>query len=145
MQFAELSNFHTHLTLRNLRPEGTRKRAIPQGYGFSLVSFPNYFFEIIGWTVIAVMTGSYAGQFFRPCSHDAELIWFSSVLSLGVPRGCRVHSDPLGDSETREVQEGIWQGISQVKKDHLPIHLLKLDSSCSANLRIFIFASDVIE
>ena len=60
-QFAELSNLSAHLTLRSLRPAGTTKRAIPYGYGFSLVSCPNYFFETVAWTVIAVMTGSYAG------------------------------------------------------------------------------------
>lgn len=63
-QFAELSNFHTHMTLRGLRPPGTRTRAIPYGYGFSLVSCPNYFFEVMGWVVIAVMTNSIAGKFF---------------------------------------------------------------------------------
>ena len=60
-QWAELSNLKTHLTLRNLRPAGTKTRAIPYGYGFNLVSCPNYLFEIIAWTVVCVMTGSYAG------------------------------------------------------------------------------------
>ncbi|KAH9015271.1 hypothetical protein EDB83DRAFT_2440249 [Lactarius deliciosus] len=40
--FAELSNLSTHLTLRNLRPPGTRKRAIPHGYGFGLVSMTSW-------------------------------------------------------------------------------------------------------
>ncbi|KAJ3520370.1 hypothetical protein NMY22_g12787 [Coprinellus aureogranulatus] len=62
--FAELSNLHTHLTLRNLRPAGTRKRAVPYGYGFNLVSCPNYFFEIVGWAVISAMTNSYAAHLF---------------------------------------------------------------------------------
>ncbi|EPT05615.1 hypothetical protein FOMPIDRAFT_1021388 [Fomitopsis schrenkii] len=62
--FAELSNLYAHLTLRALRPEGSRKRAIPYGYGFSLVSFPNYFFEILSWVAIAIMTGSYAAWLF---------------------------------------------------------------------------------
>ena len=44
--FAELSNLQTHLTLRNLRPAGTKQRNIPRGYGFDLVSCPNYFFEV---------------------------------------------------------------------------------------------------
>ena len=61
IQFAELSNLKTHLTLRNLRPAGTRQRAIPYGYGFNLVSCPNYFFEAISWGVIAVLSGSWAG------------------------------------------------------------------------------------
>ncbi|KAI0703770.1 3-oxo-5-alpha-steroid 4-dehydrogenase-domain-containing protein [Cytidiella melzeri] len=62
--WAELSNGLTHLTLRNLRPAGTKQRAIPYGYGFNLVSCPNYTFEIIGWTVMSIMTGSYAAWFF---------------------------------------------------------------------------------
>ncbi|KAH9953205.1 3-oxo-5-alpha-steroid 4-dehydrogenase-domain-containing protein [Lactifluus volemus] len=59
--FAELSNLHTHLTLRNLRPLGTKKRAIPYGYGFGLISCPNYFFESVAWAAVAYMSGSWAG------------------------------------------------------------------------------------
>ncbi|KAJ1814514.1 3-oxo-5a-steroid 4- dehydrogenase, partial [Coemansia sp. RSA 2599] len=47
--FAELSNLMTHITLRNLRPPGTRVRRIPYGYGFDIVSCPNYLFESIAW------------------------------------------------------------------------------------------------
>ena len=57
-----MSNLHTHLTLRNLRPAGSRKRSVPYGYGFNLVSCPNYFFETIGWAVISVMTNGYTGE-----------------------------------------------------------------------------------
>ncbi|KAI0368621.1 hypothetical protein BV20DRAFT_968982 [Pilatotrama ljubarskyi] len=73
--FAELSNLHTHINLRNLRPAGTTKRAIPQGYGFALVSCPNYFFETVGWTVIAVMTGSYAAWLFLVVSTYQMAVW----------------------------------------------------------------------
>ncbi|OBZ72423.1 hypothetical protein A0H81_08009 [Grifola frondosa] len=62
--FAELSNMHTHLTLRSLRPAGTTKRAIPYGYGFSFVSCPNYYFEVLSWVALAVMTGSYTAWVF---------------------------------------------------------------------------------
>jgi len=62
--FAEYSNFLTHLNLRSLRPDGSRKRAIPYGYGFDWVSLPNYFFEILGWVVFTVMTGSWASILF---------------------------------------------------------------------------------
>ncbi|EJD06741.1 uncharacterized protein FOMMEDRAFT_102627 [Fomitiporia mediterranea MF3/22] len=62
--FAEFSNLKTHSTLRSLRPEGTRKRAIPYGYGFDLVSCPNYFFESLAWFALSMMTGSYAAWFF---------------------------------------------------------------------------------
>ncbi|KAG8212949.1 3-oxo-5-alpha-steroid 4-dehydrogenase-domain-containing protein [Butyriboletus roseoflavus] len=60
--FAEISNLITHIKLRNLRPAGSRKRVIPQGYGFSLVSLPNYFFESLAWFAIALMTGSWIGE-----------------------------------------------------------------------------------
>ncbi|KAI1797184.1 3-oxo-5-alpha-steroid 4-dehydrogenase-domain-containing protein [Ganoderma leucocontextum] len=73
--FAELSNLRTHVTLRNLRPEGTTKRAIPRGYGFSLVSCPNYFFETLAWTAITVMTGSYAAGIFLVVSASQMTAW----------------------------------------------------------------------
>ena len=51
------------MTLRDLRPAGTKKRAIPYGYGFDKITCPNYFFETMAWTAITVMTGSYAGVY----------------------------------------------------------------------------------
>ena len=62
--FAELSNFRVHLTLRHLRPAGSRLRQIPYGYGFDWpfggISLPNYFFEIIAWVVIGAWSGCWA-------------------------------------------------------------------------------------
>lgn len=75
--FAEVSNLITHIKLRNLRPAGTRKRAIPNGYGFSLVSFPNYFFESVAWLCIAVMTGSYMAWVFLVVATGQMYIWAS--------------------------------------------------------------------
>lgn len=65
-QFSEISNFKTHLTLRDLRPAGTKKRGVPLGYGFNLVTCPNYFFESIGWLSISAMTGSYSCALVSP-------------------------------------------------------------------------------
>ncbi|KAF9483212.1 hypothetical protein BDN70DRAFT_874089 [Pholiota conissans] len=73
--FAELSNLHTHLTVRALRPAGSRKRGIPYGYGFSLVSFPNYFFETIAWATICVMTGSVGASIFTVVAVAQMAIW----------------------------------------------------------------------
>ncbi|KAJ7577093.1 3-oxo-5-alpha-steroid 4-dehydrogenase-domain-containing protein [Mycena floridula] len=73
--FFEISNLITHINVRNLRPEGTKKRAIPTGYGFNLVSYPNYFFEVCGWAVIAGMTGSLAASFFLIVSGVQCGIW----------------------------------------------------------------------
>lgn len=55
-QFGEISNGLTHLNLRSLRPAGTRTRAIPRGYGFNLVSCPNYFFETVAWVAFTGLT-----------------------------------------------------------------------------------------
>lgn len=52
------------MTLRNLRPPGTRVRAIPYGYGFDLVSCPNYFFEFIAWTAVCFLSTSWSGKCF---------------------------------------------------------------------------------
>ncbi|KAM5530870.1 hypothetical protein V8D89_015455 [Ganoderma adspersum] len=73
--FAELSNLSTHISLRNLRPEGTTKRAIPRGYGFGLVSCPNYFFETLAWAAVTVMTGSYAAGIFLVVSTYQMTVW----------------------------------------------------------------------
>lgn len=73
--FAQLSNFKVHLILRNLRPEGTRKLAIPRGYGFSLVSVPNYFFECLAWATIAVMSGSWVAWLFLFVGGGQMALW----------------------------------------------------------------------
>ncbi|OCH94816.1 hypothetical protein OBBRIDRAFT_746685 [Obba rivulosa] len=73
--FAEVSNGITHWTLRELRPVGTKKRAIPYGYGFALVSCPNYFFEILAWVAIAAMTGSYVAWLFVALSTYQMAVW----------------------------------------------------------------------
>ncbi|KAF9238538.1 3-oxo-5-alpha-steroid 4-dehydrogenase-domain-containing protein [Melanogaster broomeanus] len=73
--FAQVSNLIVHLNLRNLRPAGTRKRAIPRGYGFSLVSFPNYFFESVAWLSIAYMTGSWTAYGFFFVGTAQMYVW----------------------------------------------------------------------
>lgn len=55
------SNLHTHLTLRSLRPPGTKTRSIPKGYGFDLVFCANYLFEALEWFAFTAMTGSVSG------------------------------------------------------------------------------------
>lgn len=55
--FAQLSNFKTHLTLRDLRKPGSKDRGIPRGYGFELVTCPNYMFEVLGWIAVTVISG----------------------------------------------------------------------------------------
>lgn len=57
--FGEISNAITHLHLASLRPKGSTRRAIPTGYGFGIVTCPNYMFEVIAWIGIITVTRSF--------------------------------------------------------------------------------------
>ncbi|RDB25951.1 hypothetical protein Hypma_006303 [Hypsizygus marmoreus] len=94
--FAELSNLHTHLTLRALRPANTRTRGIPFGYGFTYLSSPNYFFETVAWVVICVMTGSVAAWVFTVVAAVQMALWalkkhknYKREFGKAYPRGRR--------------------------------------------------------
>ncbi|KAL7009679.1 3-oxo-5a-steroid 4- dehydrogenase [Cystobasidiomycetes sp. EMM_F5] len=55
--FAQASNFVTHIILRSLRPDdASTKREIPYGYGFNIITCPNYFFETVGWLTFCALT-----------------------------------------------------------------------------------------
>ncbi|CAI6260153.1 unnamed protein product [Periconia digitata] len=54
----ELSNFYTHLILKNLRRPGSQDRGIPRGLGFGLVTCPNYMFEIMAWVGVTLVNRS---------------------------------------------------------------------------------------
>ncbi|KAJ3415381.1 RNA polymerase II transcription factor B 52 kDa subunit [Chytridiales sp. JEL 0842] len=73
--YAELSNFVTHVTLSNLRPKGTKVRKIPFGYGFNLVSCPNYFFECLAWFSLSLLTGSLSVWFFFVVGAVQMYVW----------------------------------------------------------------------
>ncbi|KAM0754506.1 hypothetical protein T439DRAFT_376977 [Meredithblackwellia eburnea MCA 4105] len=73
--FAQLSNLHTHLTLRSLRPAGTRTRAIPKGYGFNWVSCPNYFFETVAWTAFLGLTWDLGALVFLVVAVIQMYVW----------------------------------------------------------------------
>jgi very-long-chain enoyl-CoA reductase len=56
--FGEASNLHTHMTLSNLRSPGGTERGIPKGYGFNIVTCPNYMFETVAWIGVLLVTKS---------------------------------------------------------------------------------------
>ncbi|KAN0059918.1 Very-long-chain enoyl-CoA reductase [Thecaphora frezii] len=72
---AELSNAYCHLLLSWLRPPGTRVRKIPRGFAFTLVSCPNYTFEILAWIAFTVMTLNPAAAVFAAVSTAQMAVW----------------------------------------------------------------------
>ena len=54
----ELGNLYTHFVLKNLRRPGSTERGIPRGFGFDLVTCPNYMFEIVAWIGVGLVCWS---------------------------------------------------------------------------------------
>ncbi|KAL3464094.1 3-oxo-5-alpha-steroid 4-dehydrogenase-domain-containing protein [Aspergillus heterothallicus] len=72
----EIANFNTHLVLRDLRRPGTTERGIPTGCGFSTVTCPNYFFEIVAWVGIYIVSGlSWSVLFFIVVAAGQMALW----------------------------------------------------------------------
>jgi len=55
--FGELWNFYAHVVLSNLRTPGTQERGIPKGFGFDMVTCPNYLAETISWMGVYLVSG----------------------------------------------------------------------------------------
>ena len=71
----ELGNLSNHITLRNLRSPGGVERRIPHGLGFDLVTCPNYMFEVIAWTGIAMISWSLSTVIFMVSAVGPMAIW----------------------------------------------------------------------
>lgn len=98
----ELGNFYTHLVLRNLRPEGSTKRAIPQGWAFDLVTCPNYMFEILAWVGIALVTWSWSTVLFVVVAGGQMIMW-------GIKKEMRYRTE-FGDKYLRK-RSAVLPGI----------------------------------
>ncbi|KAL2857901.1 3-oxo-5-alpha-steroid 4-dehydrogenase-domain-containing protein [Aspergillus pseudoustus] len=74
--FGEIANFNTHLVLRDLRRPGSTERGIPSGFGFNAVTCPNYFFEIVAWVGIYLVSGlSWSVLFFIVVAAAQMALW----------------------------------------------------------------------
>lgn len=62
--FGETGNALVHLYLSSLRSRGGTERKIPSGYGFALVTCPNYMYEILSWAGIIVASRDWTVAFF---------------------------------------------------------------------------------
>jgi len=71
----EFFNLMCHITLRNLRPEGSTKRGIPKGWGFQLISCANYFWESMSWLVFSISTQCLGSYLFWGVSTAQMLDW----------------------------------------------------------------------
>lgn len=72
---AELSNLKTHVALSNLRNKDSKAYVIPYGFGFDLVSCPNYFFESLGWIVYSILVGNWSAWVFMIVGSGQMYIW----------------------------------------------------------------------
>ncbi|GCB23604.1 putative enoyl reductase C646.07c [Aspergillus awamori] len=74
--FGELANLNAHLVLRDLRRPGTTERGIPSGFGFNVVTCPNYFFEVVSWVGIYLLSGmSWSVLFFIVVGTVQMALW----------------------------------------------------------------------
>jgi very-long-chain enoyl-CoA reductase len=72
----ELWNLYTHLKLSSLRSSGGTERRIPSGFGFDLVTCPNYLAETISWIGMYLVSGlSYSVLLFVIVSVGQMMPW----------------------------------------------------------------------
>jgi len=72
---AELANASVHLHLSSLRSRGGTERKIPTGLGFSLVTCPNYLFEVIAWVGVIIASRSWAVALFITIGAAQMVVW----------------------------------------------------------------------
>jgi len=72
---AELGNLDAHITLRDLRPEGTTARAIPRGGLFGKVCCANYTYELLAWLAFCIFTRTLTGYLFLIVSTVQIAFW----------------------------------------------------------------------
>ncbi|EHK98162.1 putative Trans-2,3-enoyl-CoA reductase [Glarea lozoyensis 74030] len=73
--FGEIANYNAHVVLSKLRKPGGTERGIPKGFGFDTVTCPNYSFELIAWTGIALVTKSWSTVLFGIIAYGQMRIW----------------------------------------------------------------------
>uniref|UniRef100_A0A1E1X116 Putative 3-oxo-5-alpha-steroid 4-dehydrogenase family protein n=1 Tax=Amblyomma aureolatum TaxID=187763 RepID=A0A1E1X116_9ACAR len=62
--FCQFMSLMSHIALRNLRPKGTKVRGVPSSWGFQYVSCANYFWELVIWVIVALLTNTLSSYFF---------------------------------------------------------------------------------
>jgi very-long-chain enoyl-CoA reductase len=73
--FGEAMNAAVHWHLAGLRSAGGTERKIPRGWGFGLVTCPNYMFEVIAWVGMIVVSRSWAVTLFIAVGTAQMRVW----------------------------------------------------------------------
>ena len=71
----QVCNAIIHLNLASLRSKGGTERGIPKGLGTSLVTSPNYMFEILAWVGVIIATRSFFTVVFICIGTSYMLSW----------------------------------------------------------------------
>lgn len=71
----EYANYLTHVNLSLLRDKDPKSYQIPYGFGFNLVSCPNYLFEILSFVGFTVLSGNWAYALFTIVAAVQMYIW----------------------------------------------------------------------
>ena len=101
--FGELANANAHLVLRRLRSSGGKERGIPKGFGFGLVTCPNYMFEAMAWVGMLLITRSLSTALFAAVSIGQMALW--------APKKEKTLRKDFGDKYKRKrytMLPGIW-------------------------------------
>jgi very-long-chain enoyl-CoA reductase len=63
-----LSSFRKNKEKTDEYENASKKRGIPFGWGFGLVSCANYFWEALGWITFSILTRTWTAYFFTALS-----------------------------------------------------------------------------
>lgn len=93
VQIFEFANLQTHIILRNLRPRGSKKRGIPEGWGFGLIACANYFWESCAWITFCALTNTLTGTQYSSFRLTLVLLRVDFLVCCGGT------DDTMGDEE----------------------------------------------
>ncbi|KAF5565441.1 enoyl reductase [Fusarium phyllophilum] len=73
--FGELMNALVHRYLSSLRSTGGTERKIPVGYGFGIVTCPNYLYEVLAWVGVILVSRDWTVAFFISIGAAQMISW----------------------------------------------------------------------
>ncbi|SCN66808.1 related to TSC13-required for elongation of VLCFA moiety of sphingolipids [Fusarium fujikuroi] len=73
--FGEFMNALVHQYLSSLRSTGGTERKIPVGYGFGIVTCPNYLYEVLAWVGVILVSRDWTVAFFISIGAAQMISW----------------------------------------------------------------------